>query len=73
MTLYFRKPKKCYFCKNRIDEISETDAAVLAKFLSSWGKIKGRKETGLCATHQRRVTKMIKRARIMALLPYKVE
>ena len=71
MAANYRRPKKCYFCKNRL-EITDTDAALLSKFLTSWGKIKGRRETGLCASHQRKLSKAIKRARIMALLPFKV-
>ena len=73
MQILFRKKKKCFFCKKNISEILDTDVTVLSKFISSWGKIKRRKETGLCAKHQRKLSKAIKRARIMALLPFKVE
>jgi len=38
--------------------------------LTIWSKVKGAKESGACAKHQRRLTKSIKRARFMALLPY---
>ena len=37
------------------------------------GKILPRRQTGVCAEHQRELTEAIKRARIMALLPFKGE
>ena len=61
--------KGCFFCRKNIEEIDFRDPG-LSRFLSSWAKIKTRKETGLCAKHQRRLAQAIKRARFLGLLPY---
>ena len=58
----------CYFCQHNTKEIDFKQAEVLRKFISASGKIKSRKKTGVCASHQRTLTKAIKRARFMALL-----
>jgi len=60
----------CYFCQKNIEEIDFKDEELLKKFLSSSAKIRNRKKTGLCAKHQRRLTKAIKIARFLGLLPY---
>jgi small subunit ribosomal protein S18 len=60
----------CYFCSQNAKEIDFKDVDILKKFLSAAYKIKHRKETGLCACHQRKLAQAVKRARQMALLPY---
>jgi len=60
----------CYFCQRNIKKINSKDIKLLSIFISSLYKIKPRKKTGLCALHQRQITKAIKRAREMGLLPY---
>jgi small subunit ribosomal protein S18 len=62
--------KQCAFCKKKIEEIDYKDTAVLQKYLTAWSKIKGVRETGNCAKHQRFLSKAIKHARFMALLTY---
>jgi len=61
--------KRCLACKSNIVDFDHTDPA-LKKYLSNYGKIKTRKETRLCARHQRNLSRAIKRARTLALLPY---
>ncbi|PIQ91957.1 MAG: 30S ribosomal protein S18 [Parcubacteria group bacterium CG11_big_fil_rev_8_21_14_0_20_39_14] len=61
---------ECYFCKNQIQEINWKDVETIQRFLSTGAKIQPRKKTGLCAKHQRKLSKAIKRARIMGLLPF---
>ena len=46
---------------------------LLRRFVSDTGQIDSRRRTGTCAKHQRRVTRAIKRARYLALLPYTAE
>lgn len=60
----------CYFSKNQIREIDYRNADILARFLTSWGKIKPARETGVCAKHQRALSVAIKRARYLGLLSY---
>jgi small subunit ribosomal protein S18 len=62
--------RNCAFCRRKIDQIDHTDALILSKYLTVWSKIKPAKLNGSCAKHQRRLTKAIKRARTLGLLPY---
>lgn len=66
---YFRK-KYCRFCAEKVDIIDYKDAKLLRGFMTERGKILSRKITGTCSRHQRQLTKAIKRARSIALLPY---
>ena len=68
-----RKPKKkvCAYCADSNLEIDYKQVEKLRKYVSEKGKILPRRVTGLCAKHQRELTNAIKRARVMALLPYK--
>lgn len=65
-----QEQRQCHFCVNDIDEVDWKNTEVLKKFLTHQYKIAHRKRTGLCAKHQRRLAKAIKRARISALLPF---
>jgi len=58
----------CYFCQHNIKEIDFKETNWLQKFISGLGKIRSRKRTGLCAKHQRKLAKAIKRARHLGLL-----
>lgn len=70
-----RAPKKkvCLFCVEHIDEIDYKDTAKLRRFITEKGKILPRRMSGVCAKHQRSLATAIKRARVMALLPYKAD
>ena len=52
------------------DELNYKDTNILIKFLSEQGKILPRRVTGLSSKQQKKVTKLIKTARIAALLPF---
>jgi len=60
----------CSFCVDKVDTIDYKDAAKLRKYITERGKILPRRISGNCAKHQRCLTEAIKRARIIALLPY---
>ena len=70
-----RRPKKkvCAFCAEKSNGIDYKDAAKLRKYITQRGKIAPRRGTGCCAKHQRELAVAIKRARVMALLPYVVD
>lgn len=53
-----------------INTINYKDTKFLSNFISDQGKILPRRSTGLNSKQQKRVTKLIKRARIAALLPF---
>ena len=60
----------CFFCTNNIKIVDFQDVETLKRFLDSQAKIMAAKKSGTCAKHQRKITKAIKRARIMGLLPF---
>jgi small subunit ribosomal protein S18 len=53
-----------------INAINYKDTKFLSNFISDQGKILPRRSTGLNSKQQKRITKLIKRARIAALLPF---
>ena len=65
------KPEKaCYFCINDIKEVDYKDINTIRRFTNVYKKILPRKRTGICSKHQRKLAVAIKRARVMALLPF---
>jgi len=64
------KPRVCYFCVNGIMDVDYKDTRILQKFLSGYVKILPRRRTGACMKHQRKLALAIKRARLMALIPF---
>ncbi len=60
----------CSFCVDKVESIDYKDTAKLRKYITERGKILPRRISGNCAKHQRELTEAIKRARIVALLPY---
>ena len=62
--------KSCFFCANKDKEMDYKDIRTLQRFVTDRGKIVPRRITGNCAKHQRALTREIKRARAIALLPY---
>lgn len=69
---YKRRSRKkvCQFCEDKIDFIDYQDTAMLQRYTTDRGKILSRRVTGTCAKHQRAVTTAVKRARIVALMPF---
>ena len=65
-----RRKKVCQFCADKTEVIDFKDVDKLKKYVTERGKILPKSITGTCAVHQREVTTAIKRARIVALLPY---
>lgn len=68
---YFpQKRKGCRFCDKNVKEIDYKETDILRRYVPERGKISPRRVTGTCSYHQRRLTLAIKRARLLALLPY---
>ena len=65
-----QKPKRrgCSFCMNKVGYIDYKETNRLKKYMTEKGKIISRRQTGLCARHQREITNAIKRARNMSLI-----
>lgn len=68
---YFKK-KACRFCEDKNLKIDYKEPHTLRDFITERGKILPRRITGTCACHQRKLAIEIKRARMIALLPFTV-
>ena len=68
-----RRKKVCQFCADKTAAIDYKDTETLSKYITERGKILPKRITGACAKHQREITTAIKRARLVALLPYVAE
>jgi len=66
---FFQK-KICRFCMEKITDVDYKDVKTLRNLLTERGKIIPSRISGNCATHQRKVTTAIKRARNIALIPF---
>ena len=74
-----RKPRKriqrkryCSFCVDK-KTIDYKEYEPLRRYTTEYGRIKARRQTGVCAKHQRELAIAIKRARHIALLPFVVD
>src|ERR1700741_3029639 len=67
---YFRRKKVCKFCVEKIEAVNYKDIRLLAQFVAESGRIVPRRLTGVCTPHQRRLSRAIKQARNIALLPF---
>jgi small subunit ribosomal protein S18 len=68
----FGRRKVCRFCAEKALKVDFKDANTLKYYVTERGKIIPRRISGNCAKHQRQVAVAIKRARMVALLPYTV-
>jgi len=66
--VYFKK-KVCKFCTQKL-KIDYKDSDGLRRFTTERGKILPRRITGTCAKHQRSLALAVKRARVIAILPF---
>lgn len=64
------RPKKCQCCMEGVKYIDYKDVEMLQKYTTERGKIKPRRVSGACTQHQKDIATAVKRARVMALLPY---
>ncbi len=65
-----RRRKPCALCLKGVEQIDYKRIDILQRYLNANKKIVSRRVTGNCSRHQARVTNAIKRARIVALLPF---
>ncbi len=64
------KDKQCLFSKAGIQYIDYKDVEVLKHFINDQGKILPRRVTGTSSKYQRQLSRAVKRARHLGLLPY---
>jgi len=67
-----KRRKVCAFCVDKIAVVDYKEAQRLRRYMTERGKIIPRRISGNCARHQRQLTRAIKRARFLALLPYQI-
>ena len=68
----YKKRKVCRFCINKDMELTYKNPDVLLNYVTERGKIIPRRISGVCSKHQRELSREIKRARTIALLPFTV-
>jgi len=62
--------KVCKLCLDRVEFVDYKDERRLMRALTDRGKIVPRRISGNCARHQAQITRAIRRARILALVPF---
>ena len=67
---FFHRKKFCRFCTDSNIKIDYKNSAILNNFVTERGKIMPRRITGNCASHQRELAIAIKRARMIAIMPF---
>lgn len=65
----FRRQKRCIFTERGIKEVDYKDVSLLREFLSEHGRIVPGRISGSKSCYQRQLSKAIKRARFLGLLP----
>ncbi len=70
MSRFFRRRRYCRFTVEKIEEIDYKDLNTLKAYITETGKIVPSRITGTSARYQRQLSRAVKRARFLALLPY---
>jgi len=64
------KGRKCQLCVNQIKYIDYKNINLLRKYMSQYSKIVPKYYSGNCLKHQKMLSRAVKNARMMALLPF---
>ena len=70
---FIRRPHVCQFCTEQTKVIDHKQVDLIKRLVTEQGRIRSRRETGTCARHQRMLAQAVKRARHLALVPFKAE
>jgi len=70
MPTFQKRGRNCYFSANKVTEVDYKDVDMLKKFITESGKIVPSRITGTKAKLQRGLSRAVKRARFLALIPY---
>ena len=66
----FHRKKVCRFCSDQDFIMDYKDSRMMQSFVTEHGKIVPRRISGNCASHQRKLTSAVKRARNLAMVGY---
>lgn len=64
------RKRACEFCIAGVSHVDYKDGEKLKRYVTEFGRIRPRRQTGVCAKHQRALAIAVKRARHIALLPF---
>ncbi len=70
---FLKYRRYCRFCRSKVEYIDYKDVPLLAQWVTERGRIPPRRINGNCTRHQKMLTTAIKRARIMALMPFMIQ
>ena len=70
---YYARRKVCSFCVDHVKYIDYKDIERIRRYLSNQRRIEARRKTGVCSKHQRALATAIKRARLLAMMPFSPE
>lgn len=62
--------KQCSFCTSNLKAIDYKEPETLKRFLDPQSRLLPKRRSGVCAAHQRKLARAVKRARTIGLLPY---
>jgi small subunit ribosomal protein S18 len=66
---FFKKRQGCQLCLDKM-LVDYKNPSLISKFTSESGRILSLRITGICTKHQRALKKAVKRARMLAILPF---
>jgi small subunit ribosomal protein S18 len=66
----YTRPRVCQFCADKSLAIDYKNPSMLRRFITDTSKIRPRRQTGTCPSHQRELARAIKRSRHLALLAF---
>ncbi len=64
------KDRRCHFCQNHLDHVDYKNVHLLDRFTTKYYKIVPRYYSGICLKHQKMISRAIKNARVVALIPF---
>lgn len=70
---FVRRARVCQFCAEKTVSIDHKQVDMIKRYTAENGRIRSRRETGTCARHQRILAQAVKRARHLALVPFRAE
>lgn len=65
-----KRKKVCYFCVNKVNALDYKKIDLLDRYTTERGKIYPKRNSGICAKHQRMLAQAVKRARFMGLIAH---
>jgi small subunit ribosomal protein S18 len=68
-----RRKRVCQFCVDKRDVLDYKDLNAYKRYITDRGKIVPKRNSGLCAKHQRLAANAIKRARYIGLVPHYID